>query len=87
MWRLRRPLAHYRQGTHMSLMDVEVLATDYRKASRSVHNGACVEVGSTSAHVQVRDSVNPAGAVITYPQAAWQGFVNSAKVGAFELSR
>jgi hypothetical protein len=71
----------------MPLMDVEVLASDYRKASRSVHNGACVEVGSTSAHVLVRDSINPAGAVINYPQAAWQGFINSAKVGAFDLSR
>lgn len=71
----------------MSLMDVEVPAADYRKASRSVHNGACVEVGSTSAHVLVRDSVNPVGAVITYPQVAWQGFIHSAKVGAFDLSR
>ncbi len=71
----------------MSLMDVDVLAADYRKASRSVHNGACVEVGSVSAHVLVRDSVNPAGAVITYPLAAWHGFISSAKVGTFDLSR
>lgn len=71
----------------MSPMDVELLGAGWRKASRSVHNGACVEVGSASARVLVRDSVNPAGAVIAYAPAAWQGFVNSVRAGTHDPLR
>jgi uncharacterized protein DUF397 len=63
----------------MSLMDVDVLASDWRKASHSVNNGACVEVGSAPARVLVRDSVNPSGALIAYAPAAWQVFIGSIK--------
>jgi hypothetical protein len=68
----------------MSTMDVKVLAADWRKASRSVNNGACVEVASPAARVLVRDSVNPAGAVVAYAPAVWQGFVAAAKTGTFD---
>jgi hypothetical protein len=71
----------------MSQMDVEVLAEDWRKASRSVNNGACVEVGSAPARVLVRDSVNPAGAVVAYAPATWQSFVSAAKAGAYNHCR
>jgi len=71
----------------MSPMDVDGLAGDWRKASRSVNNGACVEVGSAPARVLVRDSVNPTGAVITYAPGAWQSFVGSAKAGTYDSSR
>jgi hypothetical protein len=62
-------------------MDVEVLAANWRKASRSVGNGTCVEVSSAAAHVLVRDSVNPSGAAITYQPEAWLSFINAAKMG------
>ena len=71
----------------MSQMDVEALADDWRKASRSVNNGACVEVGSASSRVLVRDSVSPSGAAIAYPSTAWQAFISSAKEGSFDPSR
>jgi hypothetical protein len=64
----------------MSPMDVEAPAANWRKASRSIGNGACVEVGSTEARVLVRDSVNPAGATIAYAPEAWQGFIRSTKI-------
>ena len=71
----------------MSPMDPKVLAEDWRKASRSVNNGACVEVGSAAARVLVRDSVNPSGAAIAYAPAAWRSFLSSAKAGAFDSFR
>lgn len=72
---------------HMSLVDVEALAGNWRKASSSVNNGACVEVGSAVARVLVRDSVSPSGAVIAYAPAAWQVFIGSTKAGAFDSLR
>jgi hypothetical protein len=70
----------------MSPMGVEGLAEDWRKASRSVNNGACVEVGSGPTRVLVRDSVNPRTAVIAYAPQAWRGFIGSVKAGAFAPS-
>lgn len=67
----------------MPSMDVEVLAANWRKASRSIGNGACVEAASAAGRVLVRDSVNPSGAVIAYAPGAWQGFIDSAKAGGF----
>ncbi len=69
----------------MSQMDVEALADDWRKASRSVNNGACVEVGSASSRVLVRDSVNPSGAVVAYPSTAWRAFISSIRAGSLSL--
>lgn len=67
----------------MSSMDVEVLAENWRKASRSVGNGACVEAASADGRVLVRDSVNTSGAVIAYAPEAWLGFIASTKAGGF----
>jgi hypothetical protein len=71
----------------MSSTDVEVLAATWRKASRSIGNGACVEAGSADGRVLVRDSVNPSGAVIAYAPKAWRGFIDSAKTGGFDSFR
>jgi len=68
----------------MSPMDVEVPAVNWRKAGRSVGNGACVEVASASARVLVRDSVNPSGSAIAYAPEAWQAFIGSTKTGGFD---
>jgi hypothetical protein len=69
----------------MSAMDVDALAANWRKASRSIGNGACVEAASADGRVLVRDSVNPAGAVIAYAPEAWQGFLRLAKSDSFDL--
>ena len=71
----------------MSQMDVEAIADDWRKASRSVNNGACVEVGSASSRVLVRDSVNSSGTVVAYPPVAWRTFISAAKAGSFDPRR
>ena len=71
----------------MPLMNAVELASGWRKAAYSVNNGACVEVGSASSRVLVRDSVNPTGAVVVYAPTAWQAFISSAKAGSFDFCR
>lgn len=66
----------------MSRMDLGAGSAAWRKATYSIANGQCVEVGSAAAHVLVRDSVNPSGDVIAYAPAAWQRFVDSTRAGA-----
>jgi len=68
----------------MSMPDDVPPRLNWRKARRSISNGACVEVASVGACVLVRDSVNPAGIKIAYAPGAWQGFIDSAKVGKFD---
>ena len=47
----------------------------WRKSARSAGNGECAEVAAFAGHVVVRDSKNPAGAMLTYPSGAWQAFL------------
>jgi Domain of unknown function (DUF397) len=63
----------------MSQMDLEADSAAWRKATYSIANGQCVEVGSAATRVFVRDSVNPSGAVIAYDPEAWQFFIDSTK--------
>jgi Domain of unknown function (DUF397) len=52
----------------------------YTKSSYSYANGNCVETGIGSCGmVHVRDSKNPAGGVLSFTRADWQGFVDSLK--------
>ena len=58
--------------------------TEYRKSSRSVGNGACVEVKAVpfkSSHsmVQVRDSKHPDGIVLRFDKVSWGKFITSVK--------
>jgi hypothetical protein len=64
-----------------------MLDAGWRKASRSVNNGACVETASSHAAVLVRDSVDRSGPVVRYDARTWQLFVDSAKAGAFDRIR
>jgi len=75
----------------MEPMDVVVaralVDAGWRKASRSVNNGACVEVGSSHAAVVVRDSVDSSGPVVSYPACTWHAFITDTKTGHFDAVR
>ena len=68
----------------MSSVDVSG-ALAWRKSARSVANGACVEVAPAAGTIVVRDSVNPAGAMIGYSARTWQAFLADAKTGTFDF--
>lgn len=68
----------------MLLMNVDGLEAGWRKSSRSVANGACVEAASSRATVMVRDSVDRTGIVVRYSARTWQLFLESAKAGALD---
>jgi hypothetical protein len=55
------------------------------KSSRSSSNGQCVEVAFVDEQVAVRDSKDPAGAVLVFSKQAWSAFV--AGIGADDFLR
>lgn len=63
----------------MALNDLEVCDLQWRKSRRSANNGACVEVAPVSGQIAVRDSKNPGGSLLRYPQQSWQDFVQALK--------
>lgn len=60
-------------------------ARNWRKSSRSMTNGNCVEVGGpVGEFVGVRDSVNPEGAVLGFSRGGWGAFVGGVRKGQFD---
>ena len=67
----------------MPVNDLKVADLQWRKARRSVGNGACVELSSVSGWVFIRDSKAPEGPILSYHAEAFQSFLGAAKEGAF----
>lgn len=57
---------------------------EWRKAKRSMNNGACAEVATEVGVVAVRDSKDPYGPVLRYPVTSWRSFVSAARNGMFD---
>ena len=57
--------------------------TPWRKSTRSGGDGACVEVRRHDDAIQVRDSKDQGGPVLTFTVAEWDAFIGGAKVGEF----
>ena len=68
----------------MSTSGSDVAGLAWRKAKRSVSNGACVEVAPGKDTVAVRDSKDPDGPILMSTAAGWGAFVAGAKQGAFD---
>jgi hypothetical protein len=56
----------------------------WRKAQRSVPNGACVEVARAGGMLAMRDSKDPDGPVLMYTPSEWHAFLDGAKKGEFD---
>jgi hypothetical protein len=58
---------------------------DWRKARRSMNNGACVEVAPTNPGVAIRDSKDVDGEVLRYSANSWRFFVTAARSGRYDV--
>lgn len=57
---------------------------EWRKAQRSVNNGACVELARAGSMIAMRDSKDPVGPVLMYTPAEFHAFLDGAKNGEFD---
>lgn len=53
-------------------------------STRSGSNGQCTEVRARRCAVDVRDSKDPDGPILTFGVEHWAAFVASAKLGQFD---
>lgn len=60
----------------------------WKKSSRSNGNGGnnCVEVAQLDTAIAVRDSKDPSGPALIFGSASWTEFLNSAKIGEFDIN-
>jgi hypothetical protein len=71
----------------MSMSNLEINDLQWRKARRSVNNGACVELAPASRQILVRDSTDRNGPVMRYSGRSWCTFVGDIKMGRFDPGR
>jgi hypothetical protein len=69
----------------MMLSQDKLLRLNWRKARRSMNNGACVEIAAAAGSVAVRDSKDSRGPVLQYPSDAWATFLRETAAGRFDV--
>lgn len=61
-------------------------ATAWTHSSRCA-SGACVQVRAVATGIQVRDSKQPDGPVLTFTDAEWLAFIDGVVLGEFDPER
>jgi Domain of unknown function (DUF397) len=69
----------------MSLTKEELHLLGWRKASRSMGNGDCVEAAQANGQIIMRDSKDPDGSALRYAPSSWLRFVTDAKTGRYDI--
>lgn len=68
----------WRTSSHSNGTNCAEVGT-FRKSSRSTYNGNCLEAGSCSHGVAVRDTRNRSGPVLKFSGGAWRQFLAAVK--------
>jgi hypothetical protein len=68
----------------ITLSDEEVASLSWVKASFSNHNGACIEIASTTDKIAMRDSKDPGGPILVYTPIEFRAFLEGARNGEFD---
>ncbi|MCT2593917.1 DUF397 domain-containing protein [Streptomyces sp. N2-109] len=55
--------------------------TEWSKSTHSGQNGECLEVRRTAVGLDVRDSKEPYGPILSIPADAWSGFLAAVAAG------
>jgi hypothetical protein len=63
---------------------VPLLDRNWRKSTYSSTNGSCVEVRRLPDAIEVRDTKDRNGPVLSFSAESWQEFVNSVHNGEFD---
>jgi hypothetical protein len=69
--------------TGMSMPEDSLRDLNWRKATRSISNGACVEVAATGEAVAIRDSKDPYGGILQCSFNSWRSFLVDARIDRF----
>ncbi len=63
----------------------EVIGSAWRKSTRSIGNGQCVEAAIlTDGRLAMRDSMDKSGPIFLFTQEEWHTFLKGIKGGGFE---
>jgi Domain of unknown function (DUF397) len=62
-----------------------MIGSAWRKSSASSSNSNCIEVRGRDDAVDVRDSKDPHGPVLSFGSGEWVAFVAAVKLGEFDL--
>jgi hypothetical protein len=66
-------------------LGAELNALAWRRSSRSIGNGQCVETARVPGGVAVRDSKDKAGPALLFPANIWSAFVDGVKGADFRF--
>ncbi|SCK49733.1 DUF397 domain-containing protein [Streptomyces sp. WMMB 322] len=72
----------WRKSSHSDSEGANCLEVAWRKSSYSDNaGGECIEVTDATPTVNIRDSKNPEGPLLTVPRSGWTAFVQYASTG------
>lgn len=62
-----------------------MILNKWYKSTYSDPQGSCVEILNDTRVVQVRDSKDPTGPVLTFDRPSWDSLINGVRSGEFDL--